>query len=104
MHDPKRSAGTDPLSVSRILHMTGASPDRVSLWKLKGNTLYASPYRSLQHDVQFRCTRARSRYPFFLFFILLLLFRRREARESLRIVERPDGIRLENFDRNLMKY
>lgn len=37
MHDPKRSAGTDPLSVCRILHMTGASPDRVSLLKLKGH-------------------------------------------------------------------
>lgn len=38
MHGPKRSAGTDPLSVSRILHMTGASPNRVSLLKLKENT------------------------------------------------------------------
>lgn len=38
MHGPKRSAGTDPLSVSRILHMTGASPNRVSLLKWKENT------------------------------------------------------------------
>lgn len=67
MHGPKRSAGTDPLSVSRILHMTGASPDRVSLLKLKENILRTSATSaSRSYDMTFSPTvQVRSISPSF---------------------------------------